>query len=275
MAKRYSGRAVITVLYQDRGDYKATVAIGKRNVWSGRIGAPASGFGRGIAYDSPAAYDRTAEAALSFAEDETGIVGVAAEYSIDGQGWHVGRSHATRHAKVANPSRKRRASKRVANPRGTPKDAAERWTIRRVTLNAGGYDRFGEYFGRGAPLYAYEGQLPVMKSHLYGEYGPSSVGRDVYGHVRASDRASAIAKVLQKYPSAKFYGVKKVANPARKRKPAAKRSWRVVVARDGRSLSVGSHVYEIVNATTRDGAMKAALKRHDSDARIVSLTEVG
>lgn len=167
------------------------------------------------------------------------------------------------------------ARKRVANPRGTPKDAAERWTIRRVTLNAGGYDRFGEYFGRGAPLYAYEGQLPVMKSHLYGEYGPSSVGRDVYGHVRASDRASAIAKVLQKYPSAKFYGVKKVANPARKRKPAAKRSWRVVVARDGRSLSVGSHVYEIVNATTRDGAMKAALKRHDSDARIVSLTEVG
>ena len=109
MAKRYSGKAVITVLYQDRGDYKATVAIGKRNVWSGRIGAPASGFGRGIAYDSPTAYDRTASAALSFADDETGDVSDAASPDAQGSDWHIGRSLATKYRKQENPRRKARA----------------------------------------------------------------------------------------------------------------------------------------------------------------------
>ena len=121
--------------------------------------------------------------------------------------------------KVANPSCKC-SGRKVANPRGTPKDAAERWTIRREPLNSGGYTSSGEYFGRGAPLFVYAGELPG--------YGVDWNGvprvRDIYEHVRASDRASAIAKVLQKYPTAKFYGVKKVANPARKRKPAAKRA---------------------------------------------------
>lgn len=141
-------------------------------------------------------------------------------------------------------ARKRVPSKRVANPRGTPKDAAERWTIRREPLNNGGYTSSGEYFGRGAPLFVYEGQLPAMKSHLYGEYGPSSVGRDVYGHVRASDRASAIAKVLQKYPSAKFYGVRKVANPARKRKPAAKRAVAPPSSKSQRPIKVRVDLYD-------------------------------
>lgn len=179
-----------------------------------------------------------------------------------------GRKRPRKAAKKA-PARKRAAPKQ-RNPRGVPKDAADRWTIRSVRLNSGGYDRFGEYFGRGAPLFSYEGQLPAMKSHLYGEYGPSSVGRDVYGHVRASDRAAAIVKVKQKYPDAKFYGERKVANPAKKRN----RPWRVTVARDGGSLSVASHVYEFVDAPNRESAMKAALKRHDRDARIVSLTPI-
>lgn len=169
-------------------------------------------------------------------------------------------------------SRKKVPAKRVANPDDI--DARTKFTLRRETLNSGGYDRYGEYFGRGAPLFVYEGEVPTSSRDVYGETHRSQ--RDVRGHVRAADRQEAMAKIRQKYPMARFFGEKrKVANPARKRKPAAKRSWRVVVARDGRSLSVGSHVYEIVNATTRDGAMKAALKRHDSDARIVSLTEVG
>ncbi len=167
-----------------------------------------------------------------------------------------------------NPSRKRVPSKRVANPRGVRKDADSLYRIRREPLNAGGYTagKFGQYFGRGEPLFAVE-----------------TPDGDVL-HVRGADRQDAMRNFREQYNyhdggkhrTARFFGEKrKVANPARKRKPAAKRSWRVVVARDGRSLSVGSHVYEIVNATTRDGAMKAALKRHDSDARIVSLTEVG
>lgn len=179
---------------------------------------------------------------------------------------------AKRKAGSKTSARKRVPSKRVANPDDI--DARTKFTLRREPLNSGGYDRYGEYFGRGAPLFVYEGEVPTSSRDVYGDTHRSQ--RDVRGHVRAADRQEAMAKIRQKYPMARFFGEKrKVANPARKRKPTAKRSWRVVVARDGRSLSVGSHVYEIVNATTRDGAMKAALKRHDSDARIVSLTEVG
>jgi len=179
---------------------------------------------------------------------------------------------AKRKAGSKTSARKRVPSKRVANPDDI--DARTKFTLRREPLNSGGYDRYGEYFGRGAPLFVYEGEVPTSSRDVYGDTHRSQ--RDVRGHVRAADRQEAMAKIRQKYPMARFFGEsRKVANPARKRKPAAKRSWRVVVARDGRSLSVGSHVYEIVNATTRDGAMKAALKRHDSDARIVSLTEVG
>lgn len=153
-------------------------------------------------------------------------------------------------------------------------DAKTKFTLRREPLNSGGYDRYGEYFGRGAPLFVYEGEVPTSSRDVYGDTHRSQ--RDVRGHVRAADRQEAMAKIRQKYPMARFFGERrKVANPARKRKPAAKRTWRVVVARDGRSLSVGSHVYELVDATTREGAMKAALRRHDSDARVVSLTEVG
>lgn len=72
MATRYSGNATIRMVYQDSGDYACTVSVAGRNVWTGTVGAPAVGFGDGIAYDSPDAYDETARAALAFAEDETG-----------------------------------------------------------------------------------------------------------------------------------------------------------------------------------------------------------
>lgn len=179
---------------------------------------------------------------------------------------------AKRKAGRKTSARKRVPSKRVANPDDI--DAKTKFTLRREPLNSGGYDRYGEYFGRGAPLFVYEGEVPTSSRDVYGDTHRSQ--RDVRGHVRAADRQEAMAKIRQKYPMARFFGEKrKVANPARKRKPAAKRTWRVVVARDGRSLSVGSHVYELVDATTREGAMKAALRRHDSDARVVSLIEVG
>lgn len=254
MAKRYSGLATVTVTYDDRrGDYKASVAIGKRNVWSGRIGEPKS---RTVAVDSPSAYDDVAHAALSFAVDEEpDLAGAGIEYDRDGYGWHIARTKAKR-------------SVRHVNPRGVPKDADSLYRIRREPLNAGGYTagRYGQYFGRGAPLFAVE-----------------TPDGDVL-HVRGADRQDAMRNFREEYKyhhggkhrTARFFGEKRaVANPARKRKAAAKRSWRVVIARDGRSLSVGSHVYEVVDATTRDGAMKAALRRHDSDARVVSLTELG
>ena len=72
MAIRYSGNATIRVTYRDSGDYACSVSVAGRSVWSGTVGAPASGFGPGVAYDSPEAYDSTARAALAFAEEDTG-----------------------------------------------------------------------------------------------------------------------------------------------------------------------------------------------------------
>jgi hypothetical protein len=79
MAKRYSGNAHIDVQWHDDvktaiqhhfshgGYYQATISVDRRNVWSGKIGAPAF-LARAV--DSPEAYDDTASAALSFALDE-------------------------------------------------------------------------------------------------------------------------------------------------------------------------------------------------------------
>lgn len=127
---------------------------------------------------------------------------------------------AKRKAGRKTSARKRVPSKRVANPDDI--DAKTKFTLRREPLNSGGYDRYGEYFGRGAPLFVYEGEVPTSSRDVYGDTHRSQ--RDVRGHVRAADRQEAMAKIRQKYPMARFFGEKrKVANPARKRKPAAKR----------------------------------------------------
>jgi len=218
-------------------------------------------FGPSVGWASS---NESRESNLRDAESALGV-----QFRRSGQPRRVG---AKRKAGGKTSTRKRVPSKRVANPDDI--DAKTKFTLRREPLNSGGYDRYGEYFGRGAPLFVYEGEVPTSSRDVYGDTHRSQ--RDVRGHVRAADRQDAMAKIRQKYPMARFFGEKrKVASPARKRKAAAKRSWRVVIARDGRSLSVGSHVYEVVDATTRDGAMKAALRRHDSDARVVSLTELG
>jgi hypothetical protein len=70
MATRYSGNATIRVVYLDHLTYQCRVSVDGRSVWHGWIGPPERGFGPGIAYDSPRAYDSTARAALAFAEDE-------------------------------------------------------------------------------------------------------------------------------------------------------------------------------------------------------------
>lgn len=123
-------------------------------------------------------------------------------------------THAQRSASArkAARTRKRNAAKRTPNPRGTPKDADSLYRMERVSLNAGGYDRFGQYFGRGAPLYAV-----------------TSPDGDVF-HVRGGSRAAAMANFREEYKyrhngahrSARFFGEgRKTANPS-KRKPARK-----------------------------------------------------
>lgn len=73
MATRYIGDAKITITYRDRGDYAGTacVPVGRshkeKRCWRfDGLRAPAVGFGPGIAYDSPEAYDEMAESAVSF-----------------------------------------------------------------------------------------------------------------------------------------------------------------------------------------------------------------
>lgn len=114
MAIRYSGGLKINVVYRDKGDYRAVIT---EYGWqaSGRVHpfpfkdrsraahkavvyvnpAPA-GFGRGVAYDSPQAYDEIAHAALSFGDDEEGQgwIGEQAAFDREGQGWHIGRTQA-------------------------------------------------------------------------------------------------------------------------------------------------------------------------------------
>jgi len=59
-------------------------------------------------------------------------------------------------------------------------------SLTRVRLNRGGYDENGRYFGVGEPLWAYD-------------------NRESWGHLRASSRAQAKAKLTAKCPTAKFY----------------------------------------------------------------------
>jgi len=112
VALRYSGLVKISVVYRDQGDYRAVVTLNdpedyrrhplpqfrkKAPSWTGFIRPAPAGFGRGVAYDSPQAYDEIARSALSFADHdlqnqadyETWVSDKAA--NSEG-GWYVGRS---------------------------------------------------------------------------------------------------------------------------------------------------------------------------------------
>lgn len=66
--------------------------------------------------------------------------------------------------------------------------ADQKFTLRRIPINQGGYDSGGAYWGLGQPLYLYE-----------------SEDCKVSDFIRAKDREDAKAKVRQRYPSAKFF----------------------------------------------------------------------
>lgn len=73
MAVRWCGGVKVTMVFLDEpGDwYRCVVSVpGKVKPAVYRIGAAAGGFGDGVAYDSPAAYQATARAALSFATSD-------------------------------------------------------------------------------------------------------------------------------------------------------------------------------------------------------------
>lgn len=67
MARRYSGELVVNITYHDDDTYKGSVKGPGGTYRFTDLRAPAMGHGSGVAYDSPKAYDRMAEAAISFA----------------------------------------------------------------------------------------------------------------------------------------------------------------------------------------------------------------
>lgn len=77
-------------------------------------------------------------------------------------------------------------------------------TLRRVSLDRGGYTKGGRYFGVGAPLFEYEA-----------DGGPGGVFFD--GYVRGADRESAKAKLRAMFPHAKGLG-----GPRRAKQPRPK-----------------------------------------------------
>ena len=95
-AVRYSGSVRIELTYQDSdGCYDGKVVVDS-HTYSVSVGPPASGYGPGVAYDSPEAYDRAAHAALSFAAadlewgDGSDIFTPAAE--VGANGWVIRRA---------------------------------------------------------------------------------------------------------------------------------------------------------------------------------------
>lgn len=70
MARRYSGRVSIDVVYKDEGYYDVKVKSPEVPRYIFTIEPPASGFGPGVAYDSPEAYDSVAKSAAAFANDK-------------------------------------------------------------------------------------------------------------------------------------------------------------------------------------------------------------
>lgn len=87
MATRYSGDLKINVTYDDRNFYRTSVSRRGKSVWHGTVGPVA----RGIASDSPQAYDEVASTALSFADHEVGDISDNAEYDEKLSGYLVRR----------------------------------------------------------------------------------------------------------------------------------------------------------------------------------------
>jgi hypothetical protein len=95
MAKRYSGNLQISVVYDDKNYYRTAVSRDGKLLWRGIVRPAPAGFGPGVAYDSPKAYDEIASTALAFAEDEIGGIADEAEFDEDLTGYLIRRSPRT------------------------------------------------------------------------------------------------------------------------------------------------------------------------------------
>jgi len=117
MAKRYSGDLQISVTYDDRNFYRTSVSRGGKLLWRGTVNPAPVGFGPGVAYDSPQAYDEVASSALAFANDEVGGISDDADYKEDLTGYLIQRKPRARTTTATNhATRKSRAPKTASRP---------------------------------------------------------------------------------------------------------------------------------------------------------------
>lgn len=120
MAKRYSGLLTINLAY-DGDQYRTSVSRAGKKLWSGHVRPAPIGFGRGIAYDSPQAYDQIASTALTFADDEVAGISDDAETNEAMTGYQIRRtsrasSHAAMHSSKAGPQLDREIAEALAYP---------------------------------------------------------------------------------------------------------------------------------------------------------------
>lgn len=106
--KRYSGRATITLRLDDWGDYHYSVSVGGRVMAKGAARPSAFGFGPGVAYDSPKAYDEMAQTALSFAIHDKRDIGDEVDYAQEGTDYIITRRKPIRSAAKNGRSRLKR-----------------------------------------------------------------------------------------------------------------------------------------------------------------------
>ena len=144
MAKRYSGNLQISVVYDDKNRYRTAVSSGGKLLWRGIVNPAAAGFGPGIAYDSPKAYDEVASSALTFADHEERGIADEAEYNEGMNGYLIRRTprgkssgHATKKTVSHHATKKAKISVRKIGSRWQPVHSDGR-VVRGTVYNADG-----------------------------------------------------------------------------------------------------------------------------------------
>jgi hypothetical protein len=141
MAKRYSGSLQINVTYDNRGHYRTSVSSGGKLLWRGGVKPAPAGFGPGIAYDSPQAYDKVASSALAFADDEVRGIGDEADFDENLTGYLIKRTkgktasaHAAKLKRGVRDSRIQRGNSPTGE--GLKQGVGDAWIQRARHLNA-------------------------------------------------------------------------------------------------------------------------------------------
>ena len=102
MAKRYVGDACIRIQFKQAqvgGDYyHCSISMKGQHLATLTIRPPPVGYGDGVAYDSPAAYDQVAIAALALAGDDAreetsadiaGDIRLLTDWAVDERGAYI------------------------------------------------------------------------------------------------------------------------------------------------------------------------------------------